>query len=189
MSLEYEFSISKKSQEELLGSKGKVYWLFGLSGSGKSTIANGVQKKLNDKKSYSILLDGDTVRAGLCKDLGFSKEDRTENLRRVAELAKVQAHNGIPTLCSFITPLKEHRKLIQEILGDDLNLVFIDTSLEECIERDPKGLYKKAKQGLIKGFTGIDSPFEEATSDEVTMILSTSENSIEELVDKLLRSI
>jgi adenylyl-sulfate kinase len=126
-----------------------VIWPMGLSGSGKSTIAQALEKIIS--KSYTVkTFDGDCVRTGLNKDLGFSESDRAENLRRVAEVAKLFGQAGLLTICSFITPLESHRKIIKSILADGLSIIYIDTPLEECEARDPKGLYKKARPGEIR---------------------------------------
>lgn len=138
-----------------------VIWFTGLSGSGKSTIANQLEALLNQKGLHTYLLDGDNIRMGLNKDLSFSQEDRTENLRRVAEVAKLMADSGIITIAAFITPLEADRALVKAIIGEDNFCdIFVDTSLTECIRRDVKGLYKKALAGEIANFTGVSAPFE-----------------------------
>ena len=155
-------TISKKDREKLNGHKGALIWFFGLSGSGKSTLAGLVEEALHQKNVRTYLLDGDNVRHGLCKDLGFSKEDRNENLRRVAEAAKLQVDAGLVVLASFVSPFEEGRQIVKSIFKDHPNFwIHVDTTLEECEKRDPKGLYKKAREGSIPNFTGISSPFEE----------------------------
>ena len=156
----HNFEITRNFKEDFLKSKGSILWLSGLSGSGKSTIANELEKLFFKNKFFSTIIDGDTVRSGLCSNLGFSQEDRKENLRRVAEVAKLFTENGIVTICCFISPLSSQREMIKGICGDDFKLIYIKTDLKACEERDPKGLYKKARNGEIKNFTGIDSPYE-----------------------------
>jgi adenylyl-sulfate kinase len=182
MDTKFNFSLTRDDQERVLKTKGHVYWLFGLSGCGKSTIANKLQKILNQESKFSILLDGDNVREGLCSDLDYSLADRKENLRRIAELAKIQSNNGVTTLCCFITPLLSHRKMIQNILGDFVDFIFINTSIEECEKRDPKGLYKKARSGEIQEFSGISSPFEGLNESEVGAIINTEDRDLDEVI-------
>ena len=138
----------------------KVIWLYGLSGSGKTTLIDSVFKELIQSNEKVFILDGDRLREGLNRDLKFSAEDRKENLRRSAEVAKLFAQAGFVVLCTFITPLKENRELVREILQENVFLVYIDCSVEECENRDVKGLYAKARKGEIKDFTGISAPFE-----------------------------
>lgn len=152
-----------------------VLWLSGLSGSGKSTIADLAEAKFVNTKMKSVILDGDSVRNGLCSDLGFSQEDRQENLRRVAEAAKLFAQNGNIVICCFISPLQSQREIIQKILANDFNMVYVKASLKKCEERDPKGLYKKARSGEIANFTGISSIYEEPVSPN--LVLDTEKNS------------
>ena len=137
---------------------GQVFWFTGLSGAGKTSLANAFSEKLNH---HCVLLDGDVLRLGLCRDLGFSLKDREENIRRVAEVSKLFVNEGHIVLASFISPLFRHRQMAREIISDSqFNEVFVDTSIDICEKRDIKGLYKKARSGLIKEFTGIDSPYE-----------------------------
>lgn len=165
---EHNFSLSRADRENLLGQKAAVIWFTGLSGSGKSTIANELAKLLTEEGKLVYILDGDSLRNGLNKDLGFSLEDRNENLRRAAEVAKILADLGTIVLCSFITPLEEHRGMIRQILGDELlKFCYVKCSLEKCEERDPKGLYSRARSGEIQHFTGVSSPFEEAQTAEI----------------------
>lgn len=144
-----------------------MIWLFGLSGSGKSTLATGLERELLAEGFTTHLLDGDNVRTGLNRGLGFSDEDRAENLRRVAEVAKLFVDAGVVVVASFITPLARHRALVRDIVGrDDWLPVFVDASFETCARRDPKGLYAKAAAGAVSQFTGRDSGFEVPTEQE-----------------------
>lgn len=187
----HDFYVSRPEKENKFQTKGAVFWLSGLSGSGKSTIANELEKILFDLNFHTKILDGDSVRTGLCSDLAFSQKDRTENLRRVAEVAKLFSENSTVVICCFITPLESQRDYISKIIGSDFNLVFIDASLKECQRRDPKGLYKKAREGIIKNFTGIDSTFEPPK--DFTLKISTEEitvmDSARKIADLYLRSI
>lgn len=185
--IEHHFNITRELKEKRYSQKGHVYWLTGLSGSGKSTIANEVEKKLFEMGHITTILDGDSVRSNLCKDLSFSQSDRQENIRRIAEVAKLFADNAIITLCCFIAPLNEQRELINNILGDNVSWIYIKTSLSECEKRDPKGLYKKARAGKIKDFTGIDSSYDEPKNPD--LILDTEKYSLEELSTKLVEFI
>jgi bifunctional enzyme CysN/CysC len=162
--------------------KPKVLWFTGLSGSGKSTIANLLDKKLNAAGRHTFILDGDNVRHGLNRDLGFTEADRVENIRRVAEVAKLMADAGLIVLVSFISPFRAERQMARELIGESEFIeIFVDTPIEECAARDPKGLYKRAKAGEIKNFTGIDSPYESPASAEIH--LATAGKTPEELVD------
>ncbi|MBO9596076.1 MAG: adenylyl-sulfate kinase [Niabella sp.] len=137
-----------------------VIWLLGLSGAGKTTIAYQLQKLFTEANRSSLILDGDELRLGINKDLGFSKNDRAENIRRTAELASIVSNNGIITICSLITPLQQYRTLAASIIGERYYEIFVDCPLEICEQRDVKGLYQKAKTGELKEFTGISSSFE-----------------------------
>ena len=181
----HNFSVSREQREQISGHKGKVLWFTGLSGSGKSTLANALDEKLNSNNFNTYILDGDNVRMGLNKDLGFLPEDRKENIRRISEVAKLFADSGTIVLTAFISPYIADRQDARDLIGDDFNEVFIDTDVEECIKRDPKGLYKKALAGVIKGFTGIDAPYEKPTKAEVTL----KNMSISESVKNLLQFI
>jgi bifunctional enzyme CysN/CysC len=153
--------VSKASRAALKGQRGRVVWLTGLSGAGKSTIANLVEKRLHALGRHTYLLDGDNVRHGLNKNLGFTEEDRVENIRRVAEVAKLMVDAGLIVLTAFISPFRAERRLAREILADgEFVEVFVDTPLAVAEQRDVKGLYKKARAGDLKNFTGIDSPYE-----------------------------
>lgn len=154
-------SITKAQRAKLKKQKPCVLWFTGLSGSGKSTLANAVEKKLFEQGFHTYLLDGDNVRHGLNGDLGFDEASRVENIRRIGELCKLFMDAGMIALCAFISPFEKDRKLVKDLLEEDEYIeIFVDTSLEVCEKRDPKGLYKKARQGEIKNFTGIDSPYE-----------------------------
>lgn len=154
-------SITKAQRAKLKKQKPRVLWFTGLSGSGKSTLANAVEKKLFELGFHTYLLDGDNVRHGLNGDLGFDEASRVENIRRIGELCKLFMDAGMIVLCAFISPFEKDRKLVKDLLEEDEYIeIFVDASLEVCEKRDPKGLYKKARQGEIKNFTGIDSPYE-----------------------------
>ena len=155
------FTVDKPARAALTGNSPMVLWFTGLSGSGKSTIANIVEQALHRAGRQTYSLDGDNIRHGLCRDLGFTAEDRVENIRRVGEVAKLMVDAGLVVLCSFISPFRAERRMVRDLLGADEFLeVFVDTPIEACIARDPKGLYAKAQAGQIKNFTGIDSPYE-----------------------------
>ncbi|MDX1359130.1 MAG: adenylyl-sulfate kinase [Clostridia bacterium] len=162
-------NVNKMERETLAGHKGGVFWFFGLSGSGKSAISRGVEENLIKAGINAFRLDGDNLRSGLNSDLGFSKEDRFENIRRAAESAKLLAEAGVVVLATFITPLEENRKTAKDILKSYYNGIYVKCSLDTCIKRDPKGLYKKAMDGIIPDFTGISAPFEEPGDDVYTI--------------------
>ncbi len=155
-----EFKVSQIEREKIKGQKSMTIWMSGLSGSGKSTIASQLENSLNLMGYHTYILDGDNTRLGLNKNLGFSEEDRIENIRRVSEVCKLMNDAGIIVICSFISPFQKNREQASQIIGEKFIEVFIDASLETCETRDPKGLYKKARAGEIKDFTGISSPFE-----------------------------
>ena len=159
--------------------------MTGLSGSGKSTIAEGVERNLFQIGYFAQILDGDNVRSGLNNNLGFSLEDRKENIRRIAELAKLYLNSGVVTICSFISPTIEIRSFAKSIIGEENFIeIFVDTPLEICESRDVKGLYKKARAGEIKGFTGIDSPYEQPETPDYRIY--TPEKTIEESVNEVV---
>ena len=181
----HEMSINKKTRSELNSQKPCVVWFTGLSGSGKSTIANILEQKLHTAGKRTYLLDGDNVRHGLNKDLGFTDTDRVENIRRVAEISKLMVDAGLITLVSFISPFKSERQMAKDLLSsDEFFEIFVNTSLEECEKRDPKGLYKKARAGELKNFTGIDSLYEEPENPD--LILDTTSSNAEELTDQII---
>jgi len=167
-----------------------VLWLTGLSGAGKSTIADIIEKKLVASGSHTMLLDGDNVRHGLNRDLGFTDADRVENIRRVGEVAKLMTEAGLIVICSFISPFRAERRMVRELTAPTAFLeIFVDTPLEECIRRDPKGLYAKAKAGRLEHFTGLDSPYEtpEAAEIRVPTVGTTAEAVAERILDELRR--
>jgi adenylylsulfate kinase len=174
-------------KNSLLKQRGIVVWLLGLSGAGKSTLATLLEKELTEKGYFSVMLDGDNLRSGINKNLSFNSEDRAENIRRAAEIAKLLVSNNIITICSFITPLQAHRDLAREIIGEDYFEVFVDCPLEVCEQRDVKGLYKKARREGIANFTGISSSFEPSASSE--LILTTAQQSPQESVEILLEAL
>ena len=153
--------LDRAAKENLLRQRGVVLWLYGLSGSGKSTIVNEVERVLHGDGRMTVILDGDNLRTGINRNLGFSDEDRTENVRRVAETAKLLAGQGIIVFVSVITPLRQHRAMAKEIIGSDFHEIYVKAAFDTCARRDPKGLYAKANEGKIGQFTGKDSGFEE----------------------------
>ncbi|WPN73139.1 adenylyl-sulfate kinase [Pseudomonas germanica] len=160
-------------------------WLTGLSGAGKSTIANALELALVKRGRHTYLLDGDNVRLGLCKDLGFSDADREENIRRIAELAKLFMDAGLIVITAFISPFQRDRALARDVIGNERFIeIFIDTPLAECERRDPKGLYGKARSGVIKNFTGIDSAYESPANADVRV--NTLEHDLDTCVGKIL---
>ncbi|MDC3123356.1 sulfate adenylyltransferase subunit CysN [Gammaproteobacteria bacterium] len=178
-------TIDTASRAKLMGHEGKVIWLTGLSGSGKSTVANALESRLHAMGIHSYLLDGDNIRAGLNKDLGFTEADRVENIRRTAEVAKLMADAGLVVITAFISPFRSERDMARSLFKpDEFAEVFLDVSLDVAESRDPKGLYKKARRGDLPHFTGIDSPYEAPESADLR--LDTSELSVEECVDRLL---
>ena len=164
----HEHKIKRSDREKLKNQRGRVLWLTGLSGCGKSTIANMLEERLNEKGRHTYLLDGDNIRHGLSRGLGFSEEDRLENIKRVAEAAKLFVDAGIIVIASFISPLKKHRQAAKEIIGSgDFVEIFIDTPFHECVKRDAKGWYKRALNGEIENYTGVDSPYEKPKKPDV----------------------
>ncbi|HPK10505.1 MAG TPA: adenylyl-sulfate kinase [Saprospiraceae bacterium] len=181
----FDTLLTRQDQEKLLAQKGIVLWFVGLSGSGKSTIARALEKHLYEQGKLVKVLDGDNIRIGLNNNLSFSADDRKENIRRIAEVAKLFLDTGIITICSFISPTEESRAIARNIIGDqDFKLIYINTPLEECEKRDVKGLYKKARNGEIKGFTGIDDPFESPENPD--LVLNTTSTVIEDNIEKLM---
>ena len=186
----HQHRVPRNLKEERNNHKSRVLWFTGLSGSGKSTIANATEKLLFDEGFQTYILDGDNVRMGLNKDLGFSPEHRTENIRRITEVAKLFADSGSLVLTAFISPYLEDRLQAREIIGqEDFIEIYIKADLSVCESRDPKGLYKKARAGEIKGFTGIDAPYEAPKNPE--LIIESDKYDVdtcaEKIVDFLIR--
>ena len=182
----HEGDITREHKKELLGHKGATLWFTGLSGSGKSTVAVELEGILHEKGILSYRLDGDNVRMGINKNLGFSAEDRTENIRRIGEVAKLFVDSGVIALSSFISPYRADRdqvRALHEAAGMDFIEVYVDCSLESAEARDPKGLYKKARAGEIKNFTGIDDPYEAPDAPEIH--LHSDQQSLEEEVNQI----
>ena len=176
---------SRADKERQLGQRGMTLWFTGLSGSGKSTIAVELERKLSERGVLCRILDGDNVRSGINRGLGFSNEDRRENIRRIAEVCRLFTETGIVTLATFVSPTNELRAMARAIIGDaDYREIYISTPIEECESRDVKGLYKKARQGLIKDFTGVTSPFEAPISP--ALVIDTTNRSVEECVNDIL---
>jgi len=181
----HDHKVTKENREELLKQKGAVLWFTGLSGSGKSTIANEVAYKLHKHQKFSYVLDGDNVRHGLNKDLGFSPEDRNENIRRISEVAHLFADAGVITLTAFISPYQKLRDFCRSLLPEGRFFeIHCQAKLDTCESRDPKGLYKKARAGEIKQFTGIDAPYEEPKNPE--LILDTDKYNVEECAQQVI---
>lgn len=181
----HEHSIKREEREALLKQKGVVLWFTGLPSSGKSTIANEVAYQLHQRGNFTYVLDGDNVRHGLNKDLGFSPEDREENIRRISEVANLFADSGAITTTAFVSPYRKDRDFCRTLLDEGRFIeVFVQTSLESCEKRDPKGLYKKARSGEIPQFTGISAPYEEPLKPEI--VLDTDKMTIEEEVELVL---
>lgn len=180
--------LKREDKEHLLNQRAKVIWYTGLSGSGKTTLASGVEKELFNRGYLTQVLDGDNIRKGINNNLGFSEEDRKENIRRIAEVSKLLINSGIITINSFISPTEEIRKIAKNIIGrDNFIEIYVNAPLEVCEKRDVKGLYKKAREGKIKYFTGINAPFE--TPQTADLEIRTDKLTIEESVQKLLNYI
>ncbi len=181
----HEHKTKRRDREKLKNQRGCVLWLTGLSGCGKSTIANMLEETLNKKGSHTYLLDGDNIRHGLSRGLGFSDEDRMENIKRVAEAAKLFVDAGIIVIASFISPLRKHRQAAKEIIGaDDFIEVFVDTPFHECVKRDVKGWYKKALNGEIENYTGVDAIYEKPIN--VDVYIDTSKTCATDAVKKIV---
>ncbi|QOR62339.1 adenylyl-sulfate kinase [Sulfurovum indicum] len=177
--------VNKEERAAIKDQKPCILWFTGLSGSGKSTIANAVESVLHKRGKHTYLLDGDNIRMGLNKGLGFSDEDRIENIRRIGEVAKLFVDAGMIVLTAFISPFRNERDMVRSLVekGEFIE-VFIDTPLEVCEQRDPKGLYKKARQGEIQNFTGIDSPYEAPLKPEIA--IKNDKISVEEVVRQII---
>ena len=184
----YDQMMTRADKEKLLGQHGLMVWFTGLSGSGKSTIAMGVERELHKRGVLCRILDGDNIRAGINSNLGFSAEDRKENIRRIAEIGKLFVQTGIVTLACFVSPTNEIRRLAREIIGEeDFKEVFVSTPLEECERRDVKGLYARARRGEVKDFTGISAPFE--IPENPSLEIDTSRLSLEDCVKRVVEMV
>jgi len=188
----FDKMLSKSEKEKQLNQRAISIWFTGLSGSGKSTLALALEKKLFEQKFTTALLDGDNVRHGINKDLGFSDEDRKENIRRIAEINKLFNSNGIITINTFVSPTNDIRNMAKDIIGEEnFFLIYTRATIETCEIRDVKGFYKKAREGAIKDFTGISAPFEEPA--EAHLIINTDNESIENclntITDNILKKI
>lgn len=179
--------LQRNDKENLLGQKGKAIWFTGLSGSGKTTIAIALERELSKQGLLTQILDGDNIRSGINNNLGFSEVDRTENIRRIAEVTKLFVNCGVVTICCFVSPTEEIRNIAKSIIGEtDFEEVFVNTPIEVCEKRDVKGLYAKARRGELKDFTGIDSPFEAPMNPTIEL---TDKLSVEECVKKITEKI
>lgn len=186
--IKHNYKVDREARRKQLNQRSCLLWFTGLSGSGKSTIANALEKKLHEMGFATYALDGDNVRKGLNKDLTFSPEHRTENIRRIAEVANLMVDSGLIVLGAFVSPYKKDRENIESIVGNDNFVeIFVNTSLEECEKRDVKGLYKKARQGLIKDFTGVNAPYEAPENPDVEIV--TDDLSIDDSVQMIFNKI
>jgi adenylylsulfate kinase len=186
--IKHDYKTTKIQREELHGHKAYLLWFTGLSGSGKSTLANLVEIALHKQGLSTYILDGDNIRQGINKDLSFAPEDRTENIRRIAEISNLMLNAGVITLAAFVSPYIKDREEVQQIVGTDNFIeIFVNTSLEECERRDVKGLYKKARSGEIKNMTGISAPYEAPVNPDLEVI--TDGQSIEESVEIIINFI
>lgn len=182
----FDKMMSRKDKEQLLHQRGIMIWMTGLSGSGKSTVAMGVERELHRRGILCRILDGDNIRAGINSNLGFSPEDRRENIRRIAEIGKLFVDTGIVTIACFVSPTKELREMARDIIGpEDFREVYIATPLEECERRDVKGLYARARRGEVKDFTGISAPFEAPEHPDLS--LDTSRMTLQEEVEAVVK--
>ncbi|WP_010664251.1 adenylyl-sulfate kinase [Marinilabilia salmonicolor] len=181
----FDKTLTREDREKLINQKSKVVWFTGLSGSGKSTLASALEKVLYEKGFLCKLLDGDNIRTGINNNLGFSEEDRVENIRRIAEVCKLFLNCGVITLAAFISPTNEIRKQAMSIIGEENFIeIFVNPPLEVCENRDTKGLYAKARKGEIKDFTGISSPFE--APENPALDLDTSNCTVVESIEKIM---
>ena len=181
----FDKMLSREEKEQLLHQRGIMIWMTGLSGSGKSTVAIGVERELHRRGILCRILDGDNIRAGINSNLGFSAEDRRENIRRIAEIGKLFVDTGIVTIACFVSPTTELRKMARQIIGEkDFREVYIATPIEECERRDVKGLYARARRGEVKDFTGISAPFEAPTHPDLS--LDTSQMTLKQEVDAVV---
>jgi adenylylsulfate kinase len=181
----YNAHVSRRDRNILNQHASGVLWFTGLSAAGKSTIAHGVEKELFSRGIRSYVLDGDNVRHGINSDLGFSRQDRKENIRRIVEISKLLVDGGLIVLASFITPFKEDRDLVRSCFtGDNFYEIYIKCSIQECEKRDPKGMYEKARKGIIKNYTGISDPYEEPESPQ--LIIDTEQNTVADSIELVL---
>lgn len=181
----FDRMLARADKERLLGQRGVMLWFTGLSGSGKSTVAVALERELHRRGRLCRLLDGDNIRTGINAGLGFSADDRRENIRRIAEVGKLFVDTGIITLAAFVSPTEELRTLARDIIGAaDFKEIFVATPLEECERRDVKGLYARARRGEVKNFTGISAPFE--APQNPALVLDTTGTPVEESVGKVL---
>ena len=186
--VKHTYKVTKTDREEKQGNKAFLLWFTGLSGSGKSTLANLVEVALHKQNKSTYVLDGDNIRQGINKDLSFAPEDRSENIRRIAEVSKLMVNAGIITLAAFVSPYLKDRALVKKIVGENNFIeIFVNTSLEECEHRDVKGLYKKARSGEIKNMTGISAPYEAPVKPSLEVV--TDGQPIEESVKTILEFI
>lgn len=188
----YDRMMTRQDKESLLGQRGIMIWFTGLSGSGKSTVAMGVERELHAQGILCRILDGDNVRAGINNNLGFSAEDRIENIRRIAEIGKLFVQTGVVTLACFVSPTNDIRQMAREIVGEeDFLEVYISTPIEECERRDVKGLYARARKGEVKNFTGISAPFEAPVSADIDIDTSKIplEESVRTLTDLIIKRV
>lgn len=185
---EHHFTVDRPKRSELNKHQSFLVWFTGLSGSGKSTLANLLESKLHNEGIHTYLLDGDNIRLGLNKDLGFTENDRSENLRRIGEVGKLMVDAGIVTIAAFVSPFEQDRKMVQEILGQENYIeIFVSTPLEECIRRDVKGLYKRALNGEIPYFTGVSSPYEAPSNPD--LVIDTTNQNFDTCLDKIYQLI
>ncbi len=188
----YDRMMTRLDKESLLGQRGIMIWFTGLSGSGKSTVAMGVERELHAQGILCRILDGDNVRAGINNNLGFSAEDRIENIRRIAEIGKLFVQTGVVTLACFVSPTNDIRQMARKIVGEeDFLEVYISTPIEECERRDVKGLYARARKGDVKNFTGISAPFEAPVSPDIAIDTSKIplEESVRTLTDLIIKRV
>lgn len=180
-----ELIVTKEDRKKLKGHNPAVIWLTGFSGAGKTTLSKEIERRMYEMGIHTYLLDGDNVRRGLNSDLGFSKPERKENIRRISEVANLFVDAGIVVICAFISPYEEDRSYLKSLLNEDeLYTVYVKCPIDVCMERDPKGLYRKALKGEIKGFTGIDAPYEEPESPDI--VVETHKYGIEECADLVI---
>lgn len=178
-------TVTRRRRQDLNGHNSVLLWFTGLSGAGKSTLAHALEESLHQHGCRTFVLDGDNVRHGLCQDLGFSPDDRTENIRRIGEMAKLFIEGGVITLTAFISPYRDDRRRVRELLGDDFVEIYVRCPLEVCEQRDVKGLYRKAREGKIKEFTGITSPYE--APEHAELVVDTAGRSVDDCVEEIKR--